>query len=86
MFGPYCVAQYRFRGPGASPDYAEKVFKSAPVLVYPLEFALQQGMELALGFLSRFWSTVLSVVVGEDNKKNSYVLWKFVLPFLDLNM
>ena len=85
LFGPYCPTQYRFRGPSANPDMAERVFKSAPVLVYPLEFMLQQAMELLLGFLSRFWSTILGWIIGQDNMQSFAFLRKMVLPFVDLN-
>jgi hypothetical protein len=60
MFGPFCASMCRFRGPGATPDIAKQVFESAPGLVYPLEFPLQQFLELFFGFLARFWTSIHS--------------------------
>jgi len=58
LAGPYTMSMYRFEGPHARPDIANEVYEAGPQLVRPLEFGLQQGMELALGSLTRFWTSV----------------------------
>ncbi len=81
MAGPYCMAMYRFRGPHATPQLAQKVYEEKPELVWPLEFYLQQGLELSLGYLTRFWSSVPPL---KFVKTSSPVCRTFVTPFLDL--
>lgn len=81
MAGPYCMAMYRFRGPHANPQLAQKVYEQKPELVLPLEFYLQQGLELLLGYLTRFWSSVPPIVFL---KQNNLFCRTFVTPFLDL--
>ena len=81
MAGPYCMAMYRFRGTHATPQLAQKVYEEKPELVLPLEFYLQQGLELSLGYLTRFWSSVPPL---KFVKTSSPVCRTFVTPFLDL--
>ncbi len=81
MSGPYCMAMYRFRGPHANPELARQVYASGPDLVWPLEFYLQQTLELTLGYLTRFWSS-LPPLAGM--KTRSPVCRALVTPFLDL--
>lgn len=81
MAGPYCMSMYRFRGPHANPEIAREVYKKKPELVLPLEFYLQQGLELVLGYLTKFWSSVPPL---KFIKTSNPACRTFVTPFLDL--
>ena len=79
--GPYCNAMYRFRCPHAKPELARKVYEEKPQLVLPLEFYLQQVLELLLGYLTKFWSSVPPL---KFFKQSNIACRTFVTPFLDL--
>ena len=81
MAGPYCMSMYRLSGPHATPEIAREVYEKKPQLVLPLEFYLQQGLELLLGYLTRFWSSVPPLKFIKTSNPACRTL---VTPFLDL--
>lgn len=81
MAGPYCLSMYRFHGPHARPDIAYKVYDEGPDLVLPLEYPLQQFLELTLGTLARFWTSIPPL---NNLRKRNEKVRTYVTPFIDL--
>ena len=50
MYGPFCGAQFRLTGPGASPALAEQVVVNGPIPT-PVPFAIAQTVSAVLGWV-----------------------------------
>lgn len=81
MAGPYCSSMYRLTGPHATAATAVKFFEAGTRIVQPLEYLPQQALELLLGGLTRFWTSIPPFSFIRLSKP----MRQLVTPFSDLN-